>query len=345
MLSTNLGRRLRTPVAVLVAAGALLTGASSTAHADSDPPPVGPQVIGGHAPTENYPAGAMVSLKYDAPLHDRVNWHTCGGYMPFQNIVVTNAHCVTDPPAELSNEARMRLARQFGMEALPTPIPTRDKQFWVRAGSPNKNEGGQTANVEVVWVDPDWDWATGGGPVDDIAVLKTDHSLDIQTIQIAPAKATSRTKVYQVGWGVVNPDNSGPLPTMIQEIQSTVASNRACRDAFITVREICINNVNGTDGICYGDSGGPAMTKVDGVFYVVGGTSRGASEWCGIVPAVYTSTPEHRTAIYDAARGVPAGSTGRVTGHRSIMNGDPVMGLPYEKPDGCVAINEAACVR
>lgn len=294
------GRRGRLAAAAAALVAAVSAVGVATASAD-DSGDVTPNVIGGNAPTQDYPGGAFVSLKYDAPAHDRFAWHTCGGYLVYQNTVVTNAHCVTDLPDGVSVAQRTHLAQLFNVAS--TPIPVADKQFWVRAGSPNKDQGGYTAQAKVVWIDPDWDWGLNGGPVDDIAVLKLDHSLtEVQPVQLAAHAAKPRTRTFQLGWGLTNPDMTGPLPTMVQELRSPVIPTRRCADAGITVREICVDNPNGTDGACSGDSGGPALVKQHGVFRVVGGVSRSANLPCGAHPTVFMSTPQFRQEIYAAAQ-------------------------------------------
>jgi hypothetical protein len=58
-------------------------------------------------------------------------------------------------------------------------IPTEDKQFWVRVGSPSRDEGGVVARVTVKWVHPGWDWGmTPGSEMNDVAILAADRSID-----------------------------------------------------------------------------------------------------------------------------------------------------------------------
>ena len=85
-----------------------------------------------------------------------------------------------------------------------------------------------------------------------------------------------------------------------------------CRDVAISAKEICINNPNGTDGVCFGDSGGPAVRyTTTGVPQLVGGVSRSAGAYCGMTPTAFTSQPHFRTWIYQIARSSapPIGTT------------------------------------
>lgn len=94
-----------------------------TALASLAPPgQVQPYIIGGH-PAPTAPPD-ITSLQYDAPAHGEkyANYHTCGAASVFRGWVVTNAHCVTDPPAGSSAAQEV-----FGWTA--PPIPTADKTF------------------------------------------------------------------------------------------------------------------------------------------------------------------------------------------------------------------------
>ncbi|WP_408629874.1 trypsin-like serine protease [Amycolatopsis aidingensis] len=81
-----------------------------------------------------------------------------------------------------------------------------------------------------------------------------------------------------------------------------MAAPSRCADAFLSSGELCTHNPSGTDGSCYGDSGGPAYKLVNGVPQLVGGSSRGATKLCGVAPGVYTSQPDFRDWIYQVAR-------------------------------------------
>jgi hypothetical protein len=269
---------------------------------------VQPQIIGGHAPTQPYPGGAMVSLKYDAPDYGREAWHTCGATLVDGNHLRTAAHCVTDMPEGLAEAQKSALAAHFKLDLTSVAIPTEDKQFWVRVGSPNKDSGGIVARVlaKGIHVDPRWNWGmTPGADMFDVAVLDVDRFVDAYELPIAPRKARPGDEVFQLGWGTNQADGNGPAPTMIRELKTTVVSNNKCAAVGITAREVCVNNADGARGDCYGDSGGPLVIAIDGVLYDVGIVSRGG-EFCGTTPSVYTSTPEYLRWIYDTMRGVPA---------------------------------------
>jgi secreted trypsin-like serine protease len=292
-------RGIITVAAVLLTAGA----GTATMAAAANGGGVQPDIIGGHEATAAPPG--IVSLQYDAPDHgDRyVNYHTCGGSLVFRGWVLTNAHCVTDMPAG-ANKAE--LAARFALGWQASSIPVKDKHFHVRVGSTDRTQGGETADVTRIVVHPGWNWGIGAPDkeVDDTAMLKLDHLVQQPTIPLASASARPGDKVSLYGWGDTEPDSNSPnLPIKLQQLDTVIAPPSKCADAALSAREICTNNPNGTDGPCYGDSGGPAVKAVNGVPQLVGGTSRSAEQFCGITGNVYTSQPEFRDWIYAVARG------------------------------------------
>src|SRR5438445_6248879 len=98
---------------------------------------VQPNLVGGHAATAATPW--MASLQYDAPDFGVTAHHTCGATLVFRNWVVTNAHCVTDPPAQAATASKALHFRDGGL-----PIPTSAKKFFVRVGSHDRTQGGET---------------------------------------------------------------------------------------------------------------------------------------------------------------------------------------------------------
>ncbi len=285
------------PVAVALAAVAAVGLGTAVSNAD-----VEPQIIGGHEATGN--TDWMVSVQYDAPAHDRFDWHTCGGTLAVaRDIVITNAHCVTDPPA---SAAPAELSARWHMDEKSVTIPTADKQFKVRVGSKDRTEGGELVPVKSITVHPAWNWVIGAprAEVSDLAVLRLDHPVDYQQMQLASTPGRPGDNVVLYGWGKDHPDSAtGPLPRRLQQIESRVIGKARCTDVAISTKEICIENPNGTDGACFGDSGGPAVRyTAAGVPQLVGGISRGTGDYCGTNPDVWTSQPEFRTWIYDVVR-------------------------------------------
>ena len=327
----SLSRVARTALALVAAVGLFLPGAAVSVAAPDDTPgttstapgQVEPNVIGGTPPTHDYPAGAYVSLKYD--VESVVDgWHTCGGRLTFNRTVLTAAHCVTDMPAGLSVEQRAALARQYKIDPQTAAIPVEKKHFWVRIGSPHKDVGGVIARVTAITVHQDWDWMTTDGAAADLAELKLDSYVDVYTLPIAPREARPGDVVFRLGWGFTEPDSTGPVPSQIRQLSSLILQPAACLPTHPfghRVGDVCVNNPHGVDGACYGDSGGPIVILIDGVWYDAGITSRSVSDYCGVAPDSYTSTAHYRKWVYDNARGLPVKA-----------QPEPEMGLPYERP-------------
>ncbi|WP_326946668.1 trypsin-like serine protease [Amycolatopsis sp. NBC_01307] len=237
----------------------------------------------------------------DTPDYGRTNYHTCGGALLFRSWVVTNAHCVTDMPQELANARNFSANTGEGGQ----PIPTKAKQFRVRVGSKDRTTGGELADVVGIVVHPGWHWGMTS-PTDDIAMLKLDHPVNQQPIQLAGRTAQPGDRTMLYGWGVDQPDCSSDLPTQLQQLSTRVLPAAKCADAGQSSGEICTSNPHGTDGPGPGDSGSPAVKVVNGVPQLVGTGSRGAKQYPGEGPTIYTSSPDFRQWLYSTARGIPA---------------------------------------
>ncbi|MEQ0560711.1 trypsin-like serine protease [Amycolatopsis sp. NEAU-NG30] len=298
-------------LASAVATTALAFGLATAWAATADTSDGGMQtnIVGGHAPTQAYPPGAFAAVTYSAPKHGVENRFTCTAAQTNGRYVRIAAHCVTDVPAGFSADAKARLMKFYGLDATAAAIPTADKQFSVRVGSPDRTSGGVVTTASVAWVHPGWAW--GNSPEsDDIALLKTDQYLDSYALPIAPRKARPGDVVYSLGWGGTEPVFAGELPTQIRELQRRVVPASKCVDAGITTRDICLDNPQGAKGNCNGDSGGAAVLKINGVYYDAGITSRGGSPICGATPDVYTSTPEFTRELYAAMQTAPGKTHG-----------------------------------
>lgn len=268
-----------------VATGLLALTVASTGTASAA---VQPNIVGGTEATGD--TSWMASLQYDAPDYGRFARHYCGAVLVFRSWAVTNAHCVTDNPAGMS-------------------VPTAAKTFSVRVGSKDRTQGGEMAKVTNIVVHPGWQWSAGAPAqaVDDVAMLKLDHPVNMQPIQLAGHAARPGDRVTLYGWGSDEPDgDTSNLPTRLQQLATRVLPAAQCADALQSAGEICTNNPHGTDGPGGGDSGGPAVQLVNGVPQLVGTCSRAAARYPGEAPTVYTSSPDFRSWLYDTARGVPA---------------------------------------
>ena len=84
---------------------------------------------------------------------------------------------------------------------------------------------------------------------------------------------------------------------VLQELDSRVLADNApgCHTNAAT---LCTHNPDGWRGVCYGDSGGPAVTRT-GTGWAVVGTVIGqiGGCWCADAPQVFSDVPTHRAWI------------------------------------------------
>lgn len=266
-MRTRISWLLRT-VAV---AALLLTGAAPASAASADP---GPAIVGGHDATQPYPA--MASVQFDRGAG--VFGHTCGASLITyrgRTAAVTGAHCVTADDA--------------------SPLPA--SLFKVRVGSALHASGGTLIAVRKVLPHPAWDWATGDDPVADIAVLLLATPPGQPGLTITADKADDAVRL--LGWGSTKPSGEGPLPDVLQELDTQLVDPAGCAEAGITAGEVCVAGGGGA-GACFGDSGGPALHRTGTTWTVLGGASRETAPTCGTNPVVYTDWRTYRGFIAQA---------------------------------------------
>uniref|UniRef100_A0A1I8N1A5 Uncharacterized protein n=1 Tax=Musca domestica TaxID=7370 RepID=A0A1I8N1A5_MUSDO len=187
----------------------------------------------------------QVSLKF-------LNSHNCGGSIISSTYIVTAAHCIAlgKPPVEI-----------------PPQFLT------VRAGSRHVDRGGQLVRVAEVKMHPLYD-----GSDNDIAVLRLAQTLrfnsQVKAIALAKRDPPTGVPILTSGWGLTR--NGGNTTTYLQYTTLMAVKNEDCnRLTYGGVHEsiLCLaHNIN--NGVCKGDSGGPAVYKnqlVGVTNYVVGG--------------------------------------------------------------------------
>ncbi|QUH05776.1 serine protease [Saccharopolyspora erythraea] len=226
----------------------------------------GTLIVGGHDATEPY--GWMASLQ-------RQGQHSCGASLIDEEWVLTAAHCVQDAtPADLG----------------------------LRIGSPDHTAGGEQAGVTAVVVHPDY---TTKNPNGDIALLKLDHAVSQQPVEIAEASGPVGTQSRIIGWGVTCPVRGcGQPPVQLQELDTTVVDDGQCSlSAVDEGTEICTGSSRLLTNACFGDSGGPQLEGTPGNWRLTGVTSRLGSlvPVCGTAPSIYTDATAYRGWINDVA--------------------------------------------
>ncbi|XP_053660449.1 CLIP domain-containing serine protease B14-like [Anopheles marshallii] len=161
-------------------------------------------------------------------------------------------------------------------------------------------------DVERFVVHPDYH-NSYGVYINDIALIElaTDVEYNVFVTPIClPVDAThlqpddTETEYTAAGWG--STDNDSGMSSRLKQINLRKFDLEQCskqfqspNDAVVGVEHICAGGVRHQD-TCHGDSGGPLMESVQGVWYLAGITSFGWPR-CGKngVPGVYTNVSHY----------------------------------------------------
>lgn len=240
-------------VGIAAAAAAAITG-GSLAHAAPADGPVSPFIVGGGNATETY--------SFMASVQTTSGNHFCGGSLIKADWVVTAAHCVVgDSPGSVQ----------------------------VRVGTTDRTSGGTVAGVSQIIIHPSYRSSN------DIALLKLSSAVPQAPIKISASSGAVGTATRIIGWGQTCPIRGGcGAPQILQQLDTSIVADRECKGGRIAgSTEICTDNPNNNAGACYGDSGGPQIKKVNGVWELIGATSRagGRTSTCAVDPSIYTDVP------------------------------------------------------
>jgi secreted trypsin-like serine protease len=154
--------------------------------------------------------------------------------------------------------------------------------YQVRVGTTNRTSGGTVARVA----------GRIAHPTADLALLQLATSVPQAPIAIAATSGPVGTASRIIGWGQTCPQPSGcGAPTILQQLDTSIVTDSRC-GGISAASEICTNNTGGNKGACYGDSGGPQVKKVNGVWQLIGATSRsGGGSTCAVNPSIYVDVP------------------------------------------------------
>jgi secreted trypsin-like serine protease len=154
--------------------------------------------------------------------------------------------------------------------------------YQVRVGTTNRTSGGSVARVAQRIAHPSVD----------IAVLRLSTSVSQTPIAIAATSGPTGTATRIIGWGQTCPIRGGcGAPITLQQLDTSIVADSRCLGINGPL-EICTNNPNGNSGACYGASGGPQVKRVNGVWQLIGATSRAGngSSTCATGPSIYVDT-------------------------------------------------------
>ncbi|MFI9011875.1 S1 family peptidase [Actinosynnema sp. NPDC053489] len=205
---------------------------------------------------------ATQTYSFMVSLQSTTGSHFCGGSLIKANWVVTAKHCVQGRSAS---------------------------SIRARIGTTNRTSGGTVATGAQVVTHPSYD----------IALLRLSTSVTQAPIAVASTSGAVGTATRIIGWGqTCAPAGGCGAPTTLQELNTSIVSDSSCLGIY-GAYEICTNNPNGNSGACYGDSGGPQIKSVNGVWQLIGATSRAGnnSSTCATAPSIYVDVPAFRSWI------------------------------------------------
>ncbi|XVS65252.1 S1 family peptidase [Actinosynnema sp. CA-299493] len=212
---------------------------------------------------------ATQTYSWMVSLQSTTGSHFCGGSLIKANWVVTAKHCVQGRSAS---------------------------SIRARIGTTNRTSGGTVATGAQIVTNSSYD----------IALVRLSTSVGQTPIAVASTSGAVGTATRIIGWGQTCAPRGGcGAPTILQELNTSIVSDGSCLGIYGSY-EICTNNPNGNAGACYGDSGGPQVKSVNGVWQLIGATSRAGnnSSTCATAPSIYMDVPAFRSWISQYAGAV-----------------------------------------
>ncbi|MET8357273.1 snapalysin family zinc-dependent metalloprotease [Micromonospora sp. NPDC005171] len=167
----------------------------------------------------------------------------------------------------------------------------------VRVGSINRTSGGTVVQVT----------RAVNHPSVDVKLLQLASSVTYAPAPIPSTSGAVGTATRIIGWGqTCAPRGCGSAPAVANELDTSIVADSRCSGINGTY-EICTNNTNGNSGACYGDSGGPQVRRVNGVWTLIGATSRAGNNnsTCATGPSIYVDLPSIRSWISTQVGGLP----------------------------------------
>lgn len=137
----------------------------------------------------------------------------------------------------------------------------------VRVGDHDRTQGAE-AKVTEITAHPDFSYEPFRN---DVAVLKLDHPVNAQTIDIVAEPGPAGTGTRILGWGMTCEDGSEcpHPPSKLQELDTRLVADDRCTENYNADNELCTDSPEDAQA-CILDSGGPQIKGQPGRWELIG---------------------------------------------------------------------------
>ena len=230
------------------------------------------KIIGGTAALiSNHPWQAFIST----------NVSFCSGAIIGSSYILTAAHCLF---------------------YLDEPIPASEFHVKIGTAQPFEDDQGTVYQVAETFAHPSYDPSTG---LHDIAILKLESPIEFNVVDVIEPAAVADgisvgTTTNVAGWGWTS-FVSGQESDILLEINIPIVE--------IYQYQIVAGYSNGSQAVCFGDSGSPLVADIGDTEKLTGITSSNASSECDSY-GIFTRVSQYETWIYSCIENFnPVGDT------------------------------------